>query len=144
MSEGYPFWAWMFGGLALSALETLSPGSFLIWIGAAGLLVGAVDYFLPMAFEVQALLFAAFAAILAFVGKRVYGSVLGSGAAAQVSRAEAMVGKEFFLDTPIEHGFGSVRVGDTVWRVAGPETPAGAKVRIVAAESGADLRVEKV
>lgn len=143
MSEGYPFWIWMIGGLALCAMETVAPGAFLIWIGAAGLVLGAIDYLFPMPFEMQTLIFAGLAAVLALVGKRFYGSVATTGPAS-VGRAAALVGRDFFLDSAIEHGFGRIRVGDSVWRVAGPDLPAGVKVRVVAAEGGADLRVEKV
>ena len=60
-----------------------------------------------------------------------------------LSRAHALIGKEFFLDEAIERGFGRIRVGDSVWRVAGDDLPAGAKVRVVAVEDGAEVRVEK-
>ena len=143
MSESYPYWVWLIGGLVLCALETIVPGAFLIWIGAAGLLVGAIDFFYPMPFEAQSLVFAGSAAVLALVGRRVYGSVAGVASSPTPSRAGALVGREFFLDSPIERGFGRIRVGDSVWRVAGPDLPAGDKVRVVAAENGVDLRVEK-
>ncbi len=51
MSDPYPYWVWLLGGLALCALETIVPGAFLIWIGAAGLLTGAIDFVFPMPFE---------------------------------------------------------------------------------------------
>jgi len=142
MSEGYPFWVWMIGGLALCALETIAPGAFLIWIGAAGLVLGVVDYLYPMPFEAQTLVFAVLAAALALVGKRVYGSVAAKGPKSE-GRAAALVGREYFLDSAIEKGFGRIRVGDSVWRVAGPDLPTGEKVRVVAANGGAELRVEK-
>lgn len=142
MSEGYPFWVWMVGGLAVCAAETIAPGAFLIWIGAAGLLLGMVDYLYPMPFEAQSFVFAVLAAVLALVGKRFYGSVAAKSRAFE-GRAVALVGREYFLDSAIEHGFGRIRVGDSVWRVAGPDLPAGVKVRVVAADGGAELRVEK-
>ena len=49
---------WLVAGLLLSAIETLAPGAFFIWFGAAAAIVGAVDYFLPMAFVGQLILFA--------------------------------------------------------------------------------------
>ena len=142
MSEGYPFWVWMIGGLALCALETIAPGAFLIWIGAAGLVLGAVDYLFPMPFEIQTLVFAVLAAALALVGKRFYGSI-GVKSRGPEGRAAALVGREFYLDSAIDKGFGRIRVGDSVWRVAGPDLPAGEKVRVAAANGGAELRVEK-
>jgi membrane protein implicated in regulation of membrane protease activity len=55
-----------------------------------------------------------------------------------------MVGADFFLDEPIARGYGRIRVGDSSWRVAGPDCPAGAMVKVVAVEQGSLLRVERV
>jgi membrane protein implicated in regulation of membrane protease activity len=55
-------------------------------------------------------------------------------------RAEALVGRVFTLEKPIIDGSGTVRIDDTIWRVAGPDTPAGTRVRVVEAK-GANLTV---
>ena len=72
---GLPYYVWLLAGLALCAAETLVPGAFLIWIGAAGLILGAVEFFAPMTLTVQLLGFAALVVALVFVGRRVYGSI---------------------------------------------------------------------
>jgi inner membrane protein len=140
---GLPYYVWLLAGLALCAAETLAPGAFLIWIGAAGLIVGAVEFFAPMPLTVQVLGFAALVVALVFVGRRVYGSIDAVGPSLPMSRAHALMGKEFFLDEAIAHGFGSIRVDDSVWRVAGEDMPTGTRVRVVAIEDGSAIRVEK-
>jgi membrane protein implicated in regulation of membrane protease activity len=55
-------------------------------------------------------------------------------------RADALVGRVFTLEKPIIDGSGTVRIDDTIWRVAGPDTPAGTRVRVVEAK-GANLTV---
>jgi inner membrane protein len=55
-------------------------------------------------------------------------------------RADALVGRIFTLEKPIVDGAGTVRIDDTVWRVAGPDAPAGSRVKIVQAD-GASLTV---
>ena len=55
-------------------------------------------------------------------------------------RSEALVGRVCTLEKPIVDGEGVVRVDDTVWRVTGPDMPAGTHVRIVGAD-GASLSV---
>jgi membrane protein implicated in regulation of membrane protease activity len=45
------------------------------------------------------------------------------------------------LNEPIRDGYGRLSLGDTVWRVAGPDLPAGQKVRVISAD-GAVLKVE--
>jgi membrane protein implicated in regulation of membrane protease activity len=115
---------------------------FLFWLGRAALLVGLVSFAINPSWQVQLLMFAAFAACavpvwrrLALAGRRTEGSN-----AFLNRRAEALVGRVFTLEKPIVDGSGTVRIGDTVWRVAGPDTPAGARVRVVHAE-GANLTV---
>ena len=134
---------WLIGGLILCAVETLAPGAFFIWFGAAAAIVGAVDYVLPLSFVAQLVLFGALVAALVLVGRRVYGSFGAEPGPLPQSRAYAMIGADFFLDAPIVRGFGRIRVGDSSWRVAGPDLPAGAKVRVVAVENGSLLRVKR-
>ena len=134
---------WIVVGLALCAAETFVPGAFLIWIGAAAVALGAVEFFLPLSFATQLLVFAAFVVVFVLVGRRVYGSLEASSAPLPLSRAHAMIGQVFYLDDPIERGYGRIRVGDSVWRVAGGDLPAGAKVRVVEVLDGALVRVEK-
>ena len=55
-------------------------------------------------------------------------------------RTEALIGRVFTLEKPIIDGTGTVRIDDTIWRVAGPDAPAGSRVRIVQAD-GASLTV---
>jgi membrane protein implicated in regulation of membrane protease activity len=51
------------------------------------------------------------------------------------------VGQVLELVEPIDHGFGKVRVGDTVWKVSGADAPVGSRVRVIGAD-GAVLKVE--
>jgi membrane protein implicated in regulation of membrane protease activity len=139
-----PYYLWLIGGLVLCAAETLVPGAFLIWIGIAGLVLGGVEFALPLALPTQVLGFAALVAALALAGRRVYGSPDGVGPSPPAGRAHAMLGREFFLDEAITRGFGCIRVDDSVWRVSGEDMPAGSKVRVVAIEDGVAVRVQRV
>ena len=56
-------------------------------------------------------------------------------------RADGYVGRVFTLDKPIVDGVGTVRIDDTVWRVSGPDCPAGSRVKIARAD-GVSLLVE--
>jgi len=135
-------WNWLIFGIILMALELLAPGVFLFWLGLASLLVGLVSFVLHPSWQAQLLMFAVFAAAAVPVWRRL------AWAAADPSksntflnkRAEALLGREFTLEKPIIDGHGIVRVGDTVWRVAGPDTPAGTRVKVVQVD-GANLTV---
>jgi inner membrane protein len=134
---------WIVAGLALCGAETLAPGAFLIWIGAAAMVIGIVEFFFPLALAPQLLLFAALVGVFVFIARRVYGSLDAGAPPLPLSRAHALIGKEFYLDEAIARGFGRIRVADSVWRVAGEDLPAGAKVRVVGVEDGSMVRVEK-
>jgi membrane protein implicated in regulation of membrane protease activity len=135
-------WNWLICGLVLMALELLAPGVFLIWLGLAALLVGLLSFGTNPSWQTQILLFAMFAAAAVPLWRRV---ARNSKAASQShpflnKRAEALVGRVFTLEKPIIDGTGTIRIDDTVWRVTGPDTPAGSRVRIVQAD-GASLTV---
>ena len=48
-------------------------------------------------------------------------------------RGKQLVGTVAVLTQPIEGGRGRARIGDTTWRVTGPDLPEGAKVKVVGA-----------
>jgi inner membrane protein len=139
---GYGYW--LFAGLILCAAETLAPGAFLIWIGAAALAMGGVLMVVALGGTAQMLLFAALVVALVLVGRRVYGSLEKRSPPNPPGRAEALVGQEFFLDSAITRGFGAIRVNDSIWRVSGDDLAAGAKVRVTGVADGGTLRVAKV
>jgi inner membrane protein len=134
---------WLSLGLILCAAETLAPGAFLIWIGAAAVILGTIVFFWPIEITAQLFLFAALVVVLLVIGRRVYGSLERRSPPQPFSRAEGLIGREFFLDRAIERGFGAIRVDDSVWRVTGEDMGAGAKVRVTAVEDGSLLRVAK-
>ncbi len=135
-------WNWLVFGLLLMGLELMLPGVFLFWVGLAALLVGLLSVAIAPPWQLQLLLFAVFAAAAVPVWHRVARSNSGVSTSNPYlnKRAEAMIGRVFTLEKPIIDGAGTVRIDDTIWRVAGPDTPAGSRVRIVHAD-GASLTV---
>ena len=87
-------------------------------------------------------MFAVFAAAAVPVWRRLRAAEARTQAPAPFlnKRTEALLGREFTLEKPIIDGNGTVRIGDTVWRVAGPDTPAGTRVKVVQVD-GASLTV---
>ncbi len=135
-------WNWLIFGVILMALELIAPGVFLFWLGLAALLTGLVSFAFTPSWQVQILMFAVFAAVAVPVWRRLARSSAADSADSPFlnKRADALVGRVFTLEKPIIDGAGTVRIDDTVWRVAGPDAPAGSRVRIVQAD-GARLMV---
>ena len=84
---------------------------------------------------VSLLVFAALAVGFSLVGRKVYGGMTTTTDNGLNSRAAALVGREFTLIEPIVSGEGKAKVLDTVWRVAGADAPAGARVRVTGVTS---------
>ena len=135
-------WNWLIFGVIMMALEVLAPGIFLFWLGLAALLVGLLSFAINLSWQSQLLMFAVFAVAAVPLWRRVARSntVVSKSNPFLNRRSEALVGRVFTLEKPIIDGAGTVRIDDTIWRVAGPDTPAGTRVKIVRA-SGADLTV---
>jgi membrane protein implicated in regulation of membrane protease activity len=136
-------WSWIIGGLLLMAVEVLAPGAFMLWLGLAAIATGLVAFVTPLSMEVAALVFAGFAIISVLIGRRVMVQRRQpTGEQALNDRGRQIVGRTFVLDAPIAEGRGRVRVDDTVWRVEGPDMPAGTSVRVTGVE-GTLLKVAK-
>jgi membrane protein implicated in regulation of membrane protease activity len=137
-------WNWFVLGFVLLALEILVPGVFLLWIGIAALATGALSLlFWDGSFwiwQIQVLTFLVLSLISAFAGKRVMGNGGESDLPLLNRRADQLVGRTATLAEPIVNGWGRVRIDDTIWKVSGPDMPAGTTVRVSAVKNG-DLSV---
>ncbi|HWK13205.1 MAG TPA: NfeD family protein [Rhizobiaceae bacterium] len=139
-------WNWVVLGLVLLVLEIFAPGVFLLWIGIAALVTGALSLQLgALAFwtwQLQVAIFLVLALASAFIGSRIVRNRQKSDEPLLNQRAAQLIGRSAILTDPIREGFGRVRIDDSTWRVAGPDLPAGTRVRIVSAR-GNDLVVER-
>lgn len=135
-------WSWLVLGAVLFGLELLAPGVFLMWLGLAALLVGLASFAVDWSWQAQVVAFVVCALAAVPVWRRI--SIAQRGVEPEGflnRRSEAFVGRVFTLEKPIVDGAGTVRIGDTIWRVTGPDLAAGSRVRVVRAE-GALLTVE--
>ena len=124
-------WGWIIGGMLLMGLELLAPGAFMLWLGLAALVTGLLLFAIPIPWEPTLLVFAGLAVLSVLIGRRLSTRTKKTGEVALNDRAARIVGRTFVLETPIEEGRGRIRVDDTIWRVEGPDLPAGAQVEVV-------------
>ncbi len=136
-------WGWIVVGAILLAAELAAPGVFLMWLGLAALVVGLLSFVVDWGWQAQGIAFALLAAASVPLWRRVSRQVGPPSDSPFLNRrAEALVGRVFTMEQPIARGVGIVRVDDTTWRVLGPDSPAGTRVRVTAAD-GAVLTVER-
>ncbi|TPJ44210.1 NfeD family protein [Mesorhizobium sp. B2-5-4] len=143
-------WNWMVLGFVLLVVEVIAPGFFMLWIGIAALIVGAVSLLVWGAaiwtWQVQVLLFLVLSLVSAFAGKKLMGGHDQPSDQPLLNRRGAqMIGRMATLAEPIRDGRGRIKLGDTLWRVSGPDLPAGTQVRVTAAaDTDLELTVEQV
>jgi inner membrane protein len=143
-------WNWMVLGFVLLVMEIIAPGIFMLWIGIAALIIGAVSLLIRDAgfwtWQIQVLAFLVLSLISAYVGKRLVGGRHDATDQPLLNqRGAQLVGRMATLAEPIKNGRGRIRLGDTFWRVSGPDLPAGTQVRVTgAADTDLELIVEAV
>jgi hypothetical protein len=127
---------WGCAALLLMAAEAFAPGAFMLWLGFAAAGVFVLVAVLPLSELWQAVAFV----VLSFVSVGIYlGYFRGKDRASDQpllnKRGEQMIGQVFVLHEAIVNGRGQVKFGDALWTVDGPDLPAGAPVRVIAADS---------
>ena len=140
-----PYWYWAAFGAVLAVIEVAVPAMVCIWLAAAALGVAAISWRYPgLAWEHQALIFAVLAIASVALGRTAFAHTRASASDRYLNRrAESYIGRMFTLDGAIVDGRGRLSVDDTVWLVAGPDLPAGTRVRVTGAENTL-LRVEPI
>ena len=135
---------WWILALLLIASELLLPGYFLLWIGLAAAVMGAVLWLDPtLGLLAQAIIFGLLAFTFCFAYARWLKPRLElrtPGGERLNRRAEQLIGQRYQLVEPIINGRGKARVGDGQWLVSGPDLPLGTTVEVVAVD-GSTLQV---
>lgn len=143
-------WNWMVLGFVLLVMELTTPGAFMLWIGIAALIIGALSLAIWDAavwtWQVQVLAFLVLSVFSAIIGKTLAGSRRTLSDQPLLNRrGQQLIGRMATLTEPIKNGRGRVKLGDTLWRVSGPDLPAGTQVRVTgAADTDLELTVEAV
>lgn len=137
-------WSWAILGLVLIGGEMLAPGVFLIWLGLAALITGAMVGIFGLGWQAACIVFAVLAIACVAAGRlltRRKGEE-PDAATGLNDRGRRLIGRVFRLEATMTGGEGRIRVDDSSWRVTGPELLAGSEVRVVRVD-GATLVVEK-
>ncbi|HHG89990.1 MAG TPA: NfeD family protein [Devosia sp.] len=140
--EQYGAWSWIVGGLVLLAIELIAPGGVFVWLGGAAVVTGLITLVSPFSLPVQFAIFGVLSLIALVLWIKLRKQVSPETDSPFLNkRAARHVGKEGFLSEPIIGHKGRMELGDTVWRVKGPELPAGHRVRVIG-NDGTTLEVE--
>ncbi|HHC74024.1 MAG TPA: NfeD family protein [Thiothrix sp.] len=138
MDNGFSmlYWHWLILGAFLIVLEIFAPGAIFMWFGFGAIITGLLLIFLPdVSLGIQVLLFASLSGIsLVAWRKSPYfrGDNIPSDSPNLNNRLYSHIGKTYVLSEAAENGVGSVKVGDSTWRVRSHENLAlGTIVRVI-------------
>lgn len=135
-------WNWMILAAVLLVLEMLAPGIFLMWFGFAAAATGLIVFRYDIAWQWQLIWFCGLSLASVLLANRYLRKhPLESEQPLLNERAAQLIGHSFTLVDPIVNGRGSIRAGDTMWRVEGPALPKGARIKVVGTD-GTMLKVE--
>jgi inner membrane protein len=128
-------WNWLILAAILFVLEVMSPGIFLMWFGMAAVVTALLAFVFNIFWQWQLIVFCALSltAVL-LAAKYLRRHPLESERPLLNQRAVQLIGQSFDLIDPIVNGRGSIKTGDTIWRVEGPELPKGARIKVVGAD----------
>jgi inner membrane protein len=128
-------WNWLILAGILFALELLAPGIFLMWFGMAAAATGLIMFRYDISWQWQLIWFCglSLAAVL-LANKYLRKHPLESERPLLNERAQQLIGQSYDLVDPIVNGRGSIHIGDSIWRVAGPELPKGTRITVVGAD----------
>lgn len=136
------YWHWWIIGLALLSLEMLLPTEYvLVWMGFSAIVTGLLAWVLPLNWQIELVLFGVLS-IVSYFAYRKLRPTIESDKPTLNRRGHSYIGRVFTLNEPIVNGIGKVHVDDSQWRIAGPDTPAGSRVRVIEAD-GTTLKVEQ-
>ena len=131
----YGAWSWWVLGLVLLALELVMPGFILVWFGLAAVLVGVLALAVNWSVQTLALIWAAASLVLLLLGRRYFMRDAGRSSEPLLNdRAGRLVGRVYTLAEPLGENGGTLRIDDGVWRIIGPQLPAGSRVVVRGAE----------
>jgi len=138
------YWHWFVLAALLGVIEILAPGVFFLWLAIAAAITGALAVIVPgLGAASQIMVFSALSmALVFFAWKYIKRTDVTSDQPLLNQRNAQHVGKLYTLSDKIENGTGRITIGDSTWKVEGPDMAAGTQVRVTGFD-GAVLQVEK-
>lgn len=138
------YWHWFAVAAVLGTIEILAPGIFFLWLAIAAVITGVLAaVFADMASTVQIVVFALLSVLSVLTGWKIVKHNPQRNPDPTLNlRSAQYVGKIYTLESAIQGGTGRVRIGDSSWKVEGPDMALGSQVKVIGYD-GPTLKVEK-
>lgn len=136
----WTYFHWLSLGLILLILESLGAAGLLIALSMAAFETAFFVWLLGISFQLQWLFFGLFAVGMTlfwwFLLRPVYRRQ-ADDTNAMNRKTEGLIGRTFFLASPLHNGEGHVHIDGVYWRIKGIDLPIGAEVIVVDIMDGA-------
>ena len=133
-----PFWNWLILTGIFLLVEVLTVSFFFLFWGVAALVLVGITLAVPtLDWRWQYAIFAALSLIAILLWRQLarrWQSDKHDTAALLNHRGAQYIGRQFILDTPVENGYGKLKIGDSLWTIQGDNLPAGTDIVITAVE----------
>ncbi|QGN96409.1 Inner membrane protein YbbJ [Piscirickettsia salmonis] len=127
------YWHWLSFGIVLIVFEVLGAGGILLWSGVAALIVGIILWAVPIAWEIQLLLFAVLSIAAVIIWRMYWKKHPEKIERPHLNqRAQRLIGHEFILPALLSPGESiQVKIAGTQWKVVSEvKITVGRKVRV--------------
>jgi len=126
------FWHWWVLALCFVVLEAMIPSGVFFAMTIAAAVLGAVIMQFPyLEVSPQLGIFATITMTLTLIIARRKRAQYQAALAQGESPAQLMIGKEFELNSPIQNGFGEIKLDGQHWSLKGPSIKSGTLVRVL-------------
>ena len=140
----FGIWTWLILAGVLLIVELLVSGIFFVWLGLAAICVAVIDLLVELSWQMEVAVFAVLSAgLVVFARPWLKRRRLDKTDQPNLNRRMyGYVGKTYYLEEPIVHGRGRLKIDDNLWTIEGPNLPEGARVTVKSV-NGLTLAVEK-
>ena len=140
------YWYWLILAVVLLILEIALPGVFFLWLAISAACIGMILWLFPNLYLTWQIFLFAVIAITSVIGWRFYQKKFPEHTDEPLlnRRGQQYIGRVFTVTDPIVNGYGRAKVGDSQWKVAGPDCPSGTKVKVLWVDNNMCLNVEPI
>lgn len=130
-SEYMNHWTWLSVGVLFIIIELIAPGTMVMWLGIAAIVLGLIVAIVDVSWEWQIFLFSVISVgSILFWRARLKKYPQQSENPSLNKKSNQLVGTHHRLSSAIVNGRGKININDSLWIATGPDLPEGARVEV--------------
>lgn len=130
-SEYMNHWTWLSVGVLFIIIELIAPGTMVMWLGIAAIVLGLIVAIVDVSWEWQIFLFSVISVgSILFWRARLKKYPQQSENPSLNKKSNQLVGTYHRLSSAIVDGRGKININDSLWVATGPDLPEGARVEV--------------